>query len=212
MSGGKRNHEDLSDEMALLEAALKVYRGRTVAHSVPHKFRQRSRWRRARQRTKAPPVVHKPRAPRAQSCATRSRGVQMCVTEREMAGRNCNQCDSGREADGRRAKRRAKAPWVVHKPRAPRAQSCATRSRGSECVSPSERWQAATSVEEEKRLHNGHRARSSDGAIATRLVSPEFSQCSHADQTSDRADDSSCVVCPARPGASRATVARYAPS
>ena len=138
-SGGKRNHEDLSDEMALVEAALKVYRGRTVAHSVPHKFRQRSRWRRARQRTKAPPVVHKPRAPRAQSCATRSRGVQMCVTEREMAGRNFNQCDSGREADGRRAKRRAKAPWVVHKPRAPRAQSCATRSRGFQCVSPSER-------------------------------------------------------------------------
>ena len=33
MSGGKRNHEDLSDEMALLEAALKVHRSRTVAHS-----------------------------------------------------------------------------------------------------------------------------------------------------------------------------------
>ena len=30
ISGGKRNHEDLSDEMALLEAALKVHRGRTV--------------------------------------------------------------------------------------------------------------------------------------------------------------------------------------
>ena len=125
MSGGKRNHEDLSDEMALLEAALKVYRGRTVAHSVPHKFRQRSRWRRARQRTKAPPVVHKPRAPRAQSCATRSRGVQMCVTEREMAGRNCNQCDSGREADGRRAKRRAKAlrGWSTSRGRRERSRA-----------------------------------------------------------------------------------------
>ena len=134
MSGGKRNHEDLSDEMALLEAALKVYRGRTVAHSVPHKFRQRSRWRRAKQRTKAPPVVHNPRVVRYAEPRFR-----MCVTEREMAGRNFNQCDSGREADGRRAKRRAKAPWVVHKPRAPRAQSCATRSRGFQCVSPSER-------------------------------------------------------------------------
>ena len=125
MRGGKRNHEDLSDEMALLEAALKVYRGRTVAHSVPHKFRQRSRWRRARQRTKAPPVVHKPRAPRAQSCATRSRGVQMCVTEREMAGRNFNQCDSGREADGRRAKRRAKAlrGWSTSRERRERSRA-----------------------------------------------------------------------------------------
>ena len=44
MSGGKRNHEDLSNEMALLEAALKASRGRTVAtHSLPHKFRRRSR-------------------------------------------------------------------------------------------------------------------------------------------------------------------------
>ena len=44
MSGGKRNHEDLSDEMALLEAALKAQHGRPVAtHSLPHKFRQRSR-------------------------------------------------------------------------------------------------------------------------------------------------------------------------
>ena len=36
MSGGKRNHEDLSDEMALLEAALKAYRVRTKAtHTLP---------------------------------------------------------------------------------------------------------------------------------------------------------------------------------
>ena len=36
MSGGKRNHEDLSDEMALLEAALKAHRVRTKAtHTLP---------------------------------------------------------------------------------------------------------------------------------------------------------------------------------
>ena len=95
MSGGKRNHEDLSDEMALLEAALKVHRGRTVAHS-----------------------------------SARIQAEKQMVVERS-GGPKLRGWSTSRE---RRERSRALREAAV-----------------SECVSPSERWQAATSVDVKKR-------------------------------------------------------------
>ena len=96
MSGGKRNHEDLSDEMALLEAALKVHRGRTVAHSSARIQAERQMvversgglklrgWSTSRER-------------RERSRALRGAAVSKCVSaEREMAGRNLTQAYSER--------------------------------------------------------------------------------------------------------------------